>query len=151
MNWGSFMHDKPLPEIQLPAKPRGRERGFTMIELLVVVAIIGTLAAIAIPTYFSYINKAKLTVAINTMSTIRKTLEAFNIDNGEFPEPPINFATGLDNLGRTVFPPLLRENIDNDLQSINSYTLVGEDYKVTATAKDSASTVLTLTPQNLDY
>jgi prepilin-type N-terminal cleavage/methylation domain-containing protein len=151
MAWGSFMRDQSSPEIQLPAKPRGRERGFTMIELLVVVAIIGALAAIAIPAYFSYVNKAKLTVAINTMSTIRKTLEAFNIDYGEFPEPPINFATGLDNLGRTVFPPILRENIDNDLQSIDSYTLAGADYTVIATAKDSANTVLTLTPQNLDY
>lgn len=151
MTGGCFMRDHASSDIHLPARTSRRDRGFTVIELLVVVAIIGALVAIAIPAYFSYVNKAKLTVAINTMSTIRKTLETFNIDFGEFPEPPINFATGLDNLGRTVFPPLLRENIDNDLQSINSYALVGANYMVTATAKDSANTVLTLTPQNLEY
>lgn len=145
------MHDQSLPDSQHLVRPSRRARGFTMIELLVVVAIIGTLAAIAIPAYYGYVNKAKLTVAINTMSTIRKTFEAFNIDHGEYPEPPINFTTGLDNQVRTVFPPILLDNIKNDLLSVDSYTLVGENYAVTATAKDSEHTVLTLTPQTLNY
>ena len=94
---------------------------------------------------------AQRTVAINTMDTIRKTLESFMIDNGEYPEPPIDFATGLDNLGREVFPQIFLENITNDLFSIGPYTLVGENYTVTATAKDSDHTVMTLTPQTLNY
>lgn len=126
-------------------------KGFTLIELLVVVTIIGTLAAIAIPAYFNYVDKAKLTVAINTMKTIQKTLEAFNIDNGDFPEPPLDFSTGLDSLGRTVFPPMLLDSINNDFSSLDGYTLVGPDYTVTATARDSELTVLTLTPENLTY
>jgi prepilin-type N-terminal cleavage/methylation domain-containing protein len=135
----------------LPGRSSRRARGFTLIELLVVVVIIGTLAAIAIPAYYGYVNKAKRTVAINTMNTIRKTLESFIIDHGDYPEPPINFTTGLDNQARTVFPPMLLDNINNDLLSIDSYTLVGEEYTVTATAKDSDHTVLTLTPQTLNY
>jgi type II secretory pathway pseudopilin PulG len=113
--------------------------------------IIGTLAAIAIPAYFGYVNKAKLTTAVSTMRTIRNTLETFNIDYGEFPEPPIDFTTGLDNLGRTVFPPMLRENIDKDLLSIDSYSVDDQDYTVTAKARDSEQTVLTLTPQTINY
>lgn len=145
------MHDRLPSVVQHPAKPCRRARGFTLIELLVVVAIIGTLAAIAIPAYYGYVNKAKRTVAINTMGTIRKTLEAFSIDHGEYPEKPIDFTTGLDNQARTVFPPVLLDNIRNDLLSIDSYDLAGEQYTVTATAKDSEHTVLTLTPQTLNY
>jgi type II secretion system protein G len=145
------MHSQSPPGSQHQGRTSRRARGFTLIELLVIVAILGALAAIAIPAYYSYVNKARLTVAISTMSTIRKTLESFSIDHGEFPEPPINFTTGLDNLGRTVFPSMLLDNINNDLFSIDSYTLIGQDYTVTAKAKDSDHTLLTLTPQTIDY
>ncbi len=131
------MHDQSPVDAHQPVKPCRRVKGFTLIELLVVVAIIGTLAAIAIPAYYGYVNKTKPTLTINTMSTIRKTLEGFNSDYGEYPEKPIDFTTGLDNLGRIVFPPLILENIKNDLFSIDSYGLVIENYTVTATAKDS--------------
>jgi type II secretion system protein G len=134
-----------------PVTPARRTRGFTLLELLVVVAIIGTLAAIAIPAYYGYLDKAKRTMAISSMNTIRKTLESFIIDYGEYPQKPINFTTGRDNLGRTVFSEDLLETIKNDLFSIDNYDLVGEDYTVIATAKDSDHTVMTLTPQTLIY
>jgi len=131
------LHDQSPVDAHQPVKTCRRVKGFTLIELLVVVAIIGTLAAIAIPAYYGYVNKTKPTLTINTMCTIRKTLEGFKIDYGEHPEKPIDFTTGLDNLGRIVFPPLILENIKKDLFPIDSYGLVIENYTVTATAKGS--------------
>ncbi len=56
--------------------PQKGDKGFTLIEILIVIAIIGTLAAIAIPVYTTQTNKAHLSVAItdgnlwnNTLST----------------------------------------------------------------------------------
>lgn len=51
-----------------------RQQGFTLIELMIVVAIIGILAAIAIPAYQSYVAKAQTTEAFNLMGGAKTPL-----------------------------------------------------------------------------
>jgi len=60
--------------------------GFTLIELMIVVAIISTLAAIAIPSYISSRNKAKIAVAISEIKIIEKTVLNYRAENGELPD-----------------------------------------------------------------
>ena len=54
-----------------------KSKGFTLIELMIVVAIIGILAAIAIPNFMSYQCKAKQSEAKSNLGTIRTTQEAY--------------------------------------------------------------------------
>jgi len=66
-----------------------RKRGFTLIELMFVVTIIGILSAIAIPNYVRMAKKAKETVLRQNVHTVQLAIEVFSIDNGGvYPGPP---------------------------------------------------------------
>ena len=57
------------------------QKGFTLIELMIVIAIIGILAAIAIPNYMNYTRKAKTTEAKTNLAAIRTSEEAYRAEN----------------------------------------------------------------------
>jgi len=52
-----------------------KQAGFTLIELMIVVAIIGILAAIAVPQYQNYTNKAKFTEVVNATAPMKGAVE----------------------------------------------------------------------------
>lgn len=62
------------------------QQGFTLIELMIVVAIIGILASIAIPSYQTYVAKTKVMSAYATVMSGRVIFFTHYIDNGEMPE-----------------------------------------------------------------
>jgi len=62
-----------------------RARGFTLLELLVVILIIGLLTGIVAPRFMSQISRSEVTTARAQLDAFRKALDAFRIDNGRFP------------------------------------------------------------------
>ena len=70
----------------------GKSRGFTLVELLVTVAVILTLCAIAIPNMLAAVDSAKVARAVGDVHTIGGQVQVFQLTNGSYP-------TTLDEVG----------------------------------------------------
>ena len=62
-----------------------KQQGFTLIELMIVVAIIGILAAIAIPAYQDYTIRAQVSEGLNLAGGAKAAVSEFTMDRGRFP------------------------------------------------------------------
>ena len=66
-------------------RPFRMRRGFTLLELLVVILIIGLLTGIVAPRFMGQITRSEVTTARAQLDAFRKALEAFRIDTGRYP------------------------------------------------------------------
>lgn len=85
------------------------QKGFTLIELMIVVAVIGILASIAVPAYSEYVVRGKLVEATSALSDGRVRMEQFFQDNRTYaggspcPTATPNFTYSCSNLTSTTY------------------------------------------------
>ena len=118
----------------------GKGAGFTLVEILLVLAIAAVLISLAVPLYSEYIEKAKVVRAISEIVSISKSITAYNLENNRYPESLdevgwgalkdpwgapyryLNIATALSSHGPGTSPRMDRWvhpiNSDYDLYSI---------------------------------
>lgn len=117
------------------------QKGFTFIELMIVIVITGILAAIALPAYQTYVKKARFTEVVLAATSIRSNIDICfqNRDNQTLSNCDSLKEIGIDSL--TVIAP------DN----VNSITIDASTAMITVTGEpsvDSATYTLSPTPSN---
>jgi type IV pilus assembly protein PilA len=126
-------------------------KGFTLIELMIVVAIIGILAAIAIPNFVNFKNKAIQGTAKANMETVRSALSQYAADKDDNLYPTagmignfIAMCDILDDYGLT-FDKNDGETVLKWKAGTVSYAGTGQTYTVQVMANDSSSTTFNAT------
>ncbi|WP_462165884.1 pilin [Pseudoalteromonas sp. GB43] len=139
-----------------------KQQGFTLIELMIVVAIIGILAAVALPAYQDYTTRAKVSEVIAFGSSAKTAVSECAISNGSLTSCASNSAVGLatstDITSTYVESVTVGENgaievaikgTNTDLDSGSlAFTPDYDDNAITWTCKVSASSLNKFVPQN---
>lgn len=99
-------------------------RGFTLIELMVSVAIVAILAAIAYPSYADYVLRSRLVEPANTLSAMRASMEQYYQDNRTYSNASSTIVSPCDS---TKLPAL------KDFKISCAVATTGDSYKITAT------------------
>jgi general secretion pathway protein G len=82
------------PKIMLTSRSHTRRSGFTLIELIVVVLILGILAAVALPKFVGQADTARVNGSLQSLSVLRTAIDTYRVTTGSYP-PAATLATAL--------------------------------------------------------
>ena len=97
-------------------------KGFTLIEVMIVVAILAILAGVAVPAYTNYVTRSKISEAVATLSEMRVKMEQYFLDNRKYTDACA---------ANTVAPLPTGKYFDYACPTLDATT-----YRITATAKN---------------
>ena len=125
-----------------------KQRGFTLVELLVVIVVIGILATIAVPRFLASQDRAHVTAAVSDVYHFRKALAVYEMDYGAYPDQ--GFGNGGGIVAALVDPSGNDYMILPDGQSFNSFSYTpvnnGESYEIQVVATDHSNTGVVADP-----
>lgn len=123
--------------------PHTRQGGFTLLELLVVLLIIGLLAGYVGPKYFAQISKSNTTVAKSQIEAFDKAVDQYHVDTSHYPAQLDDLVTQPPNEPKWT-GPYLKKAIPMDpwgrkyIYKLPGDPKLGHDYEIVSLGKDGA-------------
>jgi general secretion pathway protein G len=114
------------------------EKGFTMIEMMVVLIIIAVLIGVGVKFYIGYVDKAKITKAKGDITTMQAALDSYYAEKNEYPSNPKDAgidSTVLASSGNVAYI----YNLSNDEYTIHTRVPVDGTHYVVAKGKNGRS------------
>jgi len=116
-------------------------RGFSLIELLIVIVILGGLVAVVAPGLMDAAAGAKKDTVCLKMNDLKKRLDMFKLDNGQYPDTEEGFSALLANPDTDKYPnyrstPYLRKLPKDSWKTPFAYVRKGEDLELISFAGD---------------
>jgi general secretion pathway protein G len=108
----------------------GEQKGFTLVELLVVLSILALLLTLAVPRYFAGIERAKEATLRHDLNTMRESIDKYYADTGVYPE-------SLDDLVKREY--LRKLPIDPITEKEDSWVIVSPEPPLNGTVYDVRS------------
>jgi type IV pilus assembly protein PilE len=109
-----------------------RTRGFTLIEVMITVAVVAILAAVALPSYTDYVTRSKIIEATSGLSDMRVRLEQYFMDSRQYPTSCVAPAAGPAPAGQIYLPATSKF-------FTVTCALTATTYTVTATGKSASA------------
>ncbi len=134
----------------LQADRQGNERGFTLIELMIAVAVIGILAAIAYPSYQDSIRKSRRADAKATLLQAAQWMERFYTENNRYDQDRAGTLTTTITAGTSSFPKAAPLEGGSKYYAITLAAITQNTFTLNATPCAAIAGVCTTTTQSKD-
>jgi general secretion pathway protein G len=125
----------------MPWMNRFADRGFTLVEIVIALAIVGVVLFVAAPSYSSYVERTRVNQAITDIVAISAQIKAYELDNRDYPDNLLQIgASKLDPWGRPyIYNPFRNPADKGTARKDKNLVPINSDFDLYSVGRDGES------------